>query len=70
MAAQPGTGTVPAVATCTRCGVVDAEDAGGEGLPAGWSLESSARGVGRLCAVCTRAHVRDIEARLDEEWWT
>jgi len=69
MGAQPGTGTVPDVATCTRCGAVDPDDAGGAGLPAGWSLETTARGMGRLCLVCTRDHVRDIEAKLDEEWW-
>jgi hypothetical protein len=46
------------------------EDDGGEGLPPGWSLSTSARGVDRVCQRCTRAHVRDIEAKLDEEWWT
>jgi hypothetical protein len=69
MGAQPGTGTVRDVATCTRCGAVDPDDAGGEGLPPGWSLETTARGMGRLCLTCTRDHVRDIEAKLDEEWW-
>jgi hypothetical protein len=39
------------------------------GLAAGWSLATSDRGVDRLCADCTRANVRAIEARLDEEWW-
>jgi hypothetical protein len=57
------------VATCSRCGGTDLDDAGGEGLPVGWSLASSERGVGMLCLECTRAHVRDIEAKLDEEWW-
>jgi hypothetical protein len=58
------------VATCTRCGTVDPDDAGGDGLPPGWSLETTARGIGRLCLGCTRAHVRDIEAKLDEDWWS
>ena len=40
-----------------------------DGLPEGWSLSSSDRGVDRLCAACTRENVRSIEARLDEEWW-
>jgi hypothetical protein len=55
--------------TCSRCGTQSDDDAGGEGLPLGWSLASSARGVDRLCSACTRQHVRDIEAKLDEEWW-
>jgi hypothetical protein len=49
---------------------VDDDDAGGEGLPAGWSLVTGRRGVGRLCLGCTRTHVRDIEAKLDEDWWS
>jgi hypothetical protein len=63
--------TLPAVATtCSRCGATSDDDDGGAGLPPGWSLSSSARGVDRLCAACTRTHVRDIEAKLDEEWWS
>ncbi len=58
------------VAICTRCGATDAADAAGEGLPLGWSLETTRRGVGLLCLRCTREHVRDIEAKLDEEWWS
>jgi hypothetical protein len=58
------------VATCSRCGAVDDDDAAGDGLPLGWSLASSERGVDRMCVVCTRAHVRDIEAKLDEPWWS
>ncbi|HEX4867317.1 MAG TPA: hypothetical protein VFV32_06780 [Acidimicrobiales bacterium] len=54
--------------TCSRCGTVSTEG-GDDGLPAGWSLASSRRGVDRLCTACTREHVRDIEAKLDEEWW-
>jgi hypothetical protein len=61
---------VPGVATCTRCGTIGADDAAGEGLPPGWSLETSARGLLRLCLRCTREHVRDIEAKLDEDWWS
>jgi hypothetical protein len=53
--------------TCSRCGHQDAAPEGG--LPAGWSLASSERGVDRLCATCTRDNVRCIEARLDEDWW-
>jgi hypothetical protein len=57
------------VATCGRCGATDPGDADGEGLPLGWSLATTPRGVERLCLGCTRAHVRDIEAKLDEDWW-
>ena len=50
---------------CSRCGAAAPDD----GLPVGWSLATSERGVDRLCAACTRANVRSIEARLDEDWW-
>jgi hypothetical protein len=53
--------------TCERCGAT--APAPEDGLPAGWSLVSSDRGVGRLCTDCTRTNVRAIEARLDEDWW-
>jgi hypothetical protein len=53
--------------TCARCGATAPAPTGG--LPAGWSLATSDRGVDRLCAACTRDNVRSIEARLDEEWW-
>ena len=56
-----------AVATCNRCAAVEGEDP--DALPSGWSLETTERGIGRLCLGCTRAHVRDIEAKLDEDWW-
>jgi hypothetical protein len=65
--AQPGTvGSVRGVTTCDRCGVVD----DGEGGALGWSSASTGRGVRWFCAACTREHVRDIEAKLDEEWWS
>jgi hypothetical protein len=54
---------------CSRCGAISDDDGGGEGLPPGWSLATSRRGTDRLCERCTRDHVRDIEAKLDEEWW-
>lgn len=56
--------------TCSRCGSQSDEDDGGEGLPLGWSLATSPRGVDRVCLACTREHARDIEAKLDEEWWS
>lgn len=52
---------------CSRCGAL--ADAPPDGMPEGWSLATSPRGVDRLCAACTRENVRGIEARLDEEWW-
>ena len=27
------------------------------------------RGMHHVCAACTRANVRSIEAKLPEEWW-
>jgi hypothetical protein len=53
--------------TCARCGSTAPAPEGG--LPAGWSLATSDRGLDRLCATCTRDNVRSIEAKLDEEWW-
>jgi hypothetical protein len=55
------------VASCSRCGAPGSDD---EGLPPGWSLSTTRRGVEHVCEACTRAHVRDIEAKLDEEWWS
>ena len=60
--AEPDPGHV-----CARCGALGTAPVGG--LPEGWSLASSDRGVDRLCAACTRENVRSIEAKLDEEWW-
>ena len=54
---------------CSRCGATSEDDADGEGLPAGLVARDLRRGVDRLCARCTREHVRDIEAKLDEDWW-
>ena len=53
--------------TCARCGATAPAPEGG--LPEGWSLATSERGMQYLCAPCTRENVRSIEARLDEEWW-
>jgi len=39
-------------------------------MPEGWSLDVDPdRGVQYLCATCTRANVRSIEAKLPQEWW-
>ncbi|MGQ0832411.1 MAG: hypothetical protein ACT4OV_12120 [Microthrixaceae bacterium] len=53
-------------ATCSRCGELG--DAGDD-LPLGWSMATTRRGIEGLCPTCTRSHVRDIEAKLDDEWW-
>jgi aminoglycoside 6'-N-acetyltransferase len=34
-----------------------------------WSLDLGAGEPRWFCPACTRAHVRDIEARLADEWW-
>jgi hypothetical protein len=60
-------GVTETLQTCARCGATAPAPEGG--LPAGWSLGTSDRGVDRLCGDCTRTHVRAIEARLDEDWW-
>ena len=35
----------------------------------GWSMGRSDAGTTLLCGACTRAHLRAIEAKLEEEWW-
>lgn len=56
----------PADPTCGLCGAV--RPAGAAGLA--WVRERDGRGrERRLCPSCARRHVRDIEARLDPEWW-
>jgi hypothetical protein len=50
---------------CSRCGARP----DGDDLPPGWSLVTDRRGVGYLCATCTRDNIRAIEAKLPEEWW-
>jgi len=46
------------------------DDATDDVVPLGWSTASSPRGLEVICERCTRDHVRDIEAKLDETWWT
>ncbi len=54
---------------CARC-AVSAEGCDGTEVPLGWSLTATEGGPAALCERCTREHVRDIEAKLDETWWT
>ncbi len=36
-----------------------------------WVHERDGRGARRwLCPDCARVHVRDIESKLPDEWWT
>ena len=48
---------------CAGCGQ-QADEA-----PPTWSSAVGPDGVSRLCDLCTREHLRSIEARLDEQWW-
>ena len=51
---------------CARCGLA----AGGDSdPPADWSFAPGADGDEWLCPVCTREHVRSIEAKLPGEYW-
>lgn len=54
--------------SCDRCGTPAGSD--GEAPPLGWSTATSRRGTQWLCPDCTRDHARDIEAKLDPEWWS
>ena len=64
---------------CTTCG---ATALGGPDLPAGASAAGPARGREAdldprhrarrcvwTCERCSRAHLRSIEAKLDQAWW-
>jgi hypothetical protein len=59
-------GTADRSVTCAWCGAVAAG-----GAPLEWTMQTSDRDrrVEHLCADCSRANLRSIEARLDSEWW-
>jgi hypothetical protein len=59
------TGPVEASA-CRRCAADRDPDAGDA---VAWGLDREDGGLRWLCPACTRAHVRDIEAKLPDEWW-
>jgi len=52
---------------CARCGGTDLS--ADEGLPPGWSLATSERGIEFVCLECTRTNIRAIEGKLPDEWW-
>ena len=56
--------TEPVPATCSSCGTTAAGDP-----PLTWSTATGPRGRTWVCDGCTRANVRSIEAKLDEEHW-
>lgn len=49
---------------CSLCGALTAD-----GAPLEWSTSASRTGTQLLCEVCTREHLRSIEAKLAEAWW-
>jgi hypothetical protein len=55
-------------AVCSVCGTAPADDDPAALLI--WMRETDDRGrVAWVCPVCTRTHVRAVEAKLDHEWW-
>ncbi|MEI2821000.1 MAG: hypothetical protein V9E81_12635 [Marmoricola sp.] len=53
------------MATCDFCGDYSDTDS----MPLDWT---SAVELGRakyFCAMCSREHLRSMEAKLDSEWW-
>lgn len=57
------------MAICERC---EATDTGPLDVPLGWSTAPGTADEDELqllCPACTRRHVRDIEAKLDADWW-
>ncbi|MCK2237349.1 MULTISPECIES: hypothetical protein [unclassified Crossiella] len=53
---------------CLRCGSQRDQDSDPAVLLA-WSAERTTRGTRWLCPDCARAHVRDIEGKLPDEYW-
>jgi transposase len=52
--------------TCNRCGRQRPDD---PRTALTWVSERDRRGQTWLCPECARAHVRDIESKLDQDWW-
>jgi len=52
---------------CHRCGRSRGSVSDLEFLA--WSSERVGGGVRWLCHVCAKAHVRDIEGKLPDEYW-
>ena len=52
--------------TCSRCGRPRPDD---QRAALTWVTEHDRRGVRWLCPDCARTHVRDIESKLDQDWW-
>ena len=49
--------------TCALCGATAA------GVPLGWSTSAERGRTLHHCPTCSRAHVRDMESKLDTDWW-
>lgn len=49
--------------TCALCGAT------AHGLPLGWSTSVERGRTLHHCATCSRSHVRDMESKLDTDWW-
>jgi transposase len=57
----------PATVHCSRCGRSRADAAPADALA--WAMTHDERGRTWLCPGCTRAHTRDIEGKLPDEYW-
>lgn len=65
MSAMADRSTEPPI--CKRCGRSRADAPPAEALA--WSTQNDPSGVSWLCPACARAHVRDIEGKLPDEYW-
>lgn len=58
--------------TCSLCGCVADPTTDGD-PPLAWCADTVQERAGRrtrwICAPCTRRHVREIEAKLEQQWW-
>jgi predicted RNA-binding Zn-ribbon protein involved in translation (DUF1610 family) len=56
-------------ASCAQCAAERPDDAAALAWACTRNGAGSTRATSWLCPDCARHHVRDIEARLDPEWW-
>ena len=61
---RPDTATDSRLVTCGHCGAqVDSP------APLDWTTALERGRLRHFCALCSRTHLRSMEAKLDSEWW-
>jgi len=52
--------------TCAWCGTPAPDDQ----LPLTWTTSLERGGLERYCERCSREQVRNLESKLDRDWWS